>query len=250
VRGSRRAAVAAGLVILLGVPRAQAFPFLDDPAVVYGLGIVNELLQAIERVELTIHLALETGVKGIVRDLGFPGDLFGELRQTLSQVKGIRDELAALSCGWRFSSRTASLRDLYFSPRLVCRRGFQAVWGASSFGPDRDLEEFRDYVGALSTNMISGRVDAAEAWREQFPAIEQGSALVRQSPGEANRDEAVALAGAGRIADSNSALATESLLLEEVEASAERENARRGLDLGRFVLLGTAGVDPWTADRP
>jgi hypothetical protein len=245
MRGWKRAACALLLVAFLG-SRVEAFPFVDDPAVLQALETVNELLGAIERVELAVHLALERSIRGVVRDVGFPEGLFSEIQQTLSLMTGIRGELQELSCAFRFSARTGLLRDLYFTPRRICRREFETIWGAPPPGPDRELQEMGDYLGSLSTNLVTERVDAVESWRAEFPDMEQASARIRRSPGEASRDEAVALSGSALIANSNSGISTESLLLEELEASRERQETKRGLDLGRFVLLKTAGIDPFT----
>ena len=245
MRRSGRAALAALLVLLLA-SRVEALPFVDDPAVLKALAAVNDLLSSIERVELAIHLALERKIRGVVGDLGFPEGLFAEIQQTLSLVKGIREELQELSCGFRFSTRTALLRDLYFDPRRLCRRDFEAIWGGPPSGPDSELAEMREYLGSLSQNLVTERVDAVTSWRSEFPDMEQASAELRRSPGEASRDEAVALSGTALIANSNSSISTESLLLEEVETSSDRQEMKRGLDLGRFVLLSSSGIDPWT----
>lgn len=238
------------LAFMLLTPCLHAFPFVDDPGVVYLLGIVNDVLKAIENVELTVHVTLQNGIRGILREIGFPHELFRSLDRTISEVVGIRGELQALSCAWQFSPRTAMLRELYFNPTRLCRDGFQAVWGRSIPVVDADRKEFRDYLGTLSTNMVSSRVDRVEGWRQLFPDMEAASALERVSPGEANRDEAVSLAGAARLAASNSAIATQSLLIEQMSTAEERLALRRELDLGRFLILETSGADPWTIDGP
>jgi hypothetical protein len=230
--------------ILLGASQVRALPFFDDPGVVYALAIVNGLLKTIEQAELTLQLSLQKGIRGLVADLGFPEGLFSELQETLGLVKGIRDEIAELSCGWKFSPRTLLLKDLYRELRILCRQQYEGVWG-TPVGGNQDLEEFRNYVGTLTTNMISERVDRSEGWRQMFPAMEEDTALARVSPGDASRDEAVSVAGTALIADSNSGMATESLLLEQAETSAERLEDRRARDVARFILRDTAGLDPW-----
>ena len=233
-----------GLFLLLLAPPVRALPFFDDPGVVYALGIVSDLLQAIQKGELAVQLTLQKGIRGLVADVGFPEGLFAEIQQTLSLVQGIRDEVTALSCGFRFSPRTSLLRDLLLGLHPWCRREFEGVWG-SPVGRSADLEGFRNYLGTLSTNLVSRRVDRAESWLQAFPAAERDSALFRVSPGEASRDEAALLAATARVADSNSALKTQTLLLEQLEAAADRREERQGLDMARFILQDAAGLDPW-----
>jgi hypothetical protein len=160
------------VALVLLTPRLQAFPFVDDPGVVYLLGTVNNVLKTIENIELALHLALQSGIRDIVREIGFPRDLFGGLDHTISEVRGIRGELQALSCAWQFSPRTALLRGLYLTPTRLCRGQFQAVWGGSIPGWDADWHEFRDYLGTLSTNIVTSRVDRVEGWRTLFPEME------------------------------------------------------------------------------
>jgi hypothetical protein len=237
--------VAGGVaVLILLASLAHALPFLDDPGVVYGLQIVSDLLKAIEQAELEAALTLQKGIRGVVADVGFPPSLFGELHETLSTVRGIRGEITSLSCAWNFSARTAFLRNLYLGFQSLCRREFEGVWG-HPIGHDSDLEEWHAYLGTLSTNMVSGRVDRVEGWRGLLPAMQKDSALTRVSPGEASRDEAVALSATALIADSNSAIKSQSLLLEQVEIAAERREERRGVDMTRFILTNAAGLDPW-----
>jgi hypothetical protein len=101
-------------------------------------------------------------------------------------------------------------------------------------------------VGVASTNVITARVEAEETWREIFPSLEEGTANLRVSPGEANRDEAVSLAGAGVVADSNSTVLTQTLLVEQLDREMDRREERKGLDMAAFTLLSVAGEDPWT----
>jgi hypothetical protein len=233
------------LVALLAAPSAGAFPFIDDPGVVYALQVVSQLLRSIEQAELATALVLQKDIRGLLADLAFPGALFAQLHETLSLVQGIRDEILSLACPWGFSARTSVLRNLYLSLGRLCRRDFEGVWG-TPVGRDADFEELRSYLGTLSTNMVSARVGREEGWRLMFPAMEKDAALVRLSPGDGSRDEAVSLAATALVADSNSSLKTQSLLLEQTETNVLRLEERRGVDMARFILRGAAGLDPWS----
>jgi hypothetical protein len=242
----KRRVWAAGLLLaLLGASTAQAFPFLDDPGVVLALRRVAELLDAIHQAELVAHLRLQRSIRGVVRQLGFPTELFEAIGATLGSMKGIRREIEEMACSWPLSSRTLRLRDLYLSSRALCRPDVQLLWGSSEGRADEGLGEFRDYMSALSLNMAGTRAGAVAHWEDIFPGMEKASAQLRSSPGEANRDGAVALAGAGVVASSNSALETQELLVSELERTWERREERQRGNMGQFLLLSAAGKDPW-----
>jgi hypothetical protein len=240
----RRRVLIIALVLLLLAPGARALGFIDDPSVVYALEVVNNLLKAIEDVELAAHLTLQGEIKNLVRKIGFPAELFEPLEKVVSSVKGIRQEIEEISCDWQFSRRTSVLKDLYLAPFRLCRESFQAIWGTSQGRWDSDLHEFQDYEGTLSANLIAERARGVAGWQDIFASIEHDSALLRRSPGEANRDEAVALAGAGLIAHSGSAIASQTLLVRELDREMERFDERKRSDMGRFLLLSLAGEDP------
>lgn len=241
---SARRTLAGVLLVALMASGARATPILDDPYTIALLKIVANILSTIQQIELAAQAAIQWRIDDVVSGYAFPGAVFQEIRQALDEVKGIRDEVEGISCGWRFSVRTGLLRDLYLRPLKLCRPTFQFVWGSGEEHWDRDLQEVQDYVGTLTANMVSERTEAEGSWRRIFPGMEKATGMLRLSPGEANRDEAVALAGAGVVADSNSALASHALLLAELEREMERFEERKALDMAEFVLLSVKGDDP------
>lgn len=240
---ARRTLAGAVLVALLATG-ARATPIIDDPYTIYLLRIVTNILNTIQQIELAAQALIQQRIDAVVSGYAFPGAVFQEIRQVINEVKGIREEVEGISCDWRFSTRTGLLRDMYLRPLKLCRPSFQLVWGSGEAHWDHDLQEVHDYVGTLTANMISERTQAEVGWRRVFPGIEKGTAAFRLSPGEANRDEAVALAGAGLVADSNSAMASHTLLLAQLERETERFEERKALDMAEFVLLSLKGDEP------
>lgn len=240
---ARRALAGVVLVVLLAT-NARAIPIIGDPYTIALLKIVANILSTIQQVELAAQAAIQWRIDDVVSGYAFPGAVFQEIRQALDEVKGIRTEVEEISCGWRFSVRTGLLRDMYLRPLSLCRPSFQFIWSSGEGHWDGDLQEIQDYVGTLTANMVSERTEAEGSWRRVFPGMEKATGALRLSPGEANRDEAVALAGAGVVADSNSALASQTLLLAQLERETERFEDRKALDMAEFVLLSVKGDDP------
>jgi len=229
---SARGALVILLVVTLVAGSASAVPIFGDPDTAYLLEVVGGILKAMEHVELTLQLVIHRRIDLIVSHFAFPdapdpdGSLFLPIRQALDQVRGIRREIAALSCSFIFSPRTALLRDTLLQPLRMCRSGFQLIWGSSDRHWDADTQELQDYVGTLTGNLVSARAESEGSWTKLFPDMETASGRIRRSPGEANRDEAVLLAAAGQVANSNSQLASQKLLLEELDRQMERRDER------------------------
>lgn len=247
---TQRALATAALVFLLAKNTA-AIPIIGDPYTIFLLKVVANILTTIQQVEFAAQSIIQGKIDLLVSGYAFPGAVVRDIREAIDQVKGIRNEVEAISCDWRFSPRTSLLRDLYLAPPKFCRPSFQFVWGSGQGHWDGDLQEMQDQVGTLTANMVSERVDAEVGWRRVFPGLEKATGLLRKSPGEANRDEAVALAGAGVVADSNSAMASQSLLLAQLEREMERFEERKGKDMAELIRLSVKGEEPlhWPPER-
>jgi hypothetical protein len=241
---SARRVLGGVVVVALLSTSLGAFPIIGDPTTIYLLKVVENVLSTIQEIELAAQAISQGRIDTLVSGYAFPASVFRDISATIDQVHGIRDEIQQMSCDWQFSIRTGLLRDLNLRPLKLCRPSFQLIWGGSDNHWDADMQEAQDYVGTLTGNMISERVQAEESWRTVFPGMEQATGALRQSPGEANRDEAVALAGAGVVADSNSAMASQALLLDQVEREMDRFEDRKGHDMAEFMLLSTKGDDP------
>jgi hypothetical protein len=224
---------------------ASALPIYDDPVAIKLLQTIKQILTTVQEIELKAQELIQRRIDVIISLYDFPAKVFDEIRQTIDEVQGIRNEVAALSCDWSFSPRTQLLRTTYLRPLTLCKSEFRLLWGSAEGHPDEDLQEAQDHAAIVTTNLISERVEAEQTWREIFPSLESESAAVRKSPGEANRDEAVALAGAGVIADSNSTMSTQMLLLQQLDSEMERREDKRHLEMAEFLLRSASGQDPW-----
>jgi hypothetical protein len=252
---SARRSLAVLLVVMLVAASASAIPIFGDPDTAYLLEIVGGILKAIADVELTLQLATHHRIDLIVSHFAFPdapgpdGSIFLPIRQAIREVRGIRREIEALSCSWVFSPRTALLRGMLLHPLRICRSGFQLVWGSSERHWDADAQELQDYVGTLTANTVSARVDSERSWTKVFPDMEAASALLRRSPGEANRDEAVLLAAAGQVASSNSLLASQKLLVKGLDREMERRDERLAATAEMGLLVDITCLDEATCAR-
>ena len=231
---------------VLAAPPAAAIPFFGDTA--YLLRIIANLLRTIQQVQLEMQRGLQRRIDVLVSDVAFPSypgqSIFDPVHQVLGDVRGIRRELRELSCSWLFSPRTSLLRDRLLRPLRLCRPDFQLLWGSSERHWDADLHEVQDFAGVLTDNLVSARVDAEESWTALFPRMEEASTLLRRSPGEANRDEAVLLAAAGQVAASNAAVLSQKLLVESLDWQMERHDEVLERYAGLGLLRSITCLDP------
>jgi hypothetical protein len=234
--GSRRRILVLGLLLcLLSQP---ALAFLTGDA---WLAAISSVLQEVA----TVRMALQDMLQGDilqVYEAAFPGrageadGVFKDLGLVARSLRAIRDDVRGLSCGWRFTARTALIRDSLLKPLRFCKPGFQATWGAPS-GWMEDAEELHDALGSLGLNVLSFRAEAEDgSWAEIWPVLEGGAEHVRRSPGEASRDEAVGLAGASLMAEENMKLGAIRALVENEDQDLERFVARKEADFAAYVL--------------
>ena len=71
----------------------------------------------------------------------------------------------------------------------------ELVWGTHERFWDGPIQEVNDYVATMTSNMISERTERTNAtWVRTHYDLFNGYAVMRNSPGEANRAEAAGLA--------------------------------------------------------
>ena len=174
---------------------------------------------------------------------------FRAIRATIAQVHGIRSEIAAIACGWQFSSRTALLRDVYLRPVRYCRPSFRRIWGSPARTASSDLEELHDFVGSLTANQLSSRAEAEATWTRVYPEVFRWTTTPGWSPAESNRVEAMMLAMSGQVAIANNQVLAQTVLLDELARDAERTKERQAAHLNRFTLDSLATLNG-TNPRP
>jgi hypothetical protein len=101
--------------------------------------------------------------------------------------------------------------------------------------------------------MISERVQKTNtSWVRAHQDLFDGHAILRNSPGEANRAEAAALAWANQVAIGNSQIVTQDLLVRQMARSMDRFDQKKAADLSYYTYRGLstlAGGD-WREPPP
>lgn len=196
---------------------------------------------------------LEQEVNTRINAYAFPTSLFGGIRATATAVTDIRSELQRLGCEWPALPRVAHVQDMLLRRSEFCRPEFQVVWGSHEAFWDGPLQETNDYVATMTANMISERVErTSTSWVHAHRDLFDEHAILRGSPGEANRAEAVALAWANEVAVGNSQVATQNLLVRQMARDLDRFDQKKASDATYYTYRGIttlAGAD-WHAAPP
>ncbi len=151
------------------------------------------------------------------------------------------------------SARTRSLSDLFWERTRFCRAEFQWVWGSHERFWDGPIQEANDYVAAMTANMISERAERTNtSWVIAHKDLFDQYALLRSSPGEANRGEAGGLAWANEVAVGNSQIVTQDLLVRQMARDLERFDQKKSADLTYYLHrgLGTLAGGDWSGLPP
>jgi hypothetical protein len=105
----------------------------------------------------------------------------------------------------------------------------------------------------MTANMISERADKTyTTWVRAHNDLFDGHATLLDSPGEANRAEAAALAWANQVALGNSQMTTQDLLIRQMARDLERFDQKKAADLTYYTYRGLstlAGGD-WRGAPP
>jgi hypothetical protein len=235
---------------LLAAP-AQA-QFLPDPVQKKMLEEVKVILKAIEELRLRLQDRLQVRHYNRIRGYAFPVPLWNPIVQRIAPVVSIRRELQRLGCNWRFTPRTADLRRMLDEKLSFCRDSYQGTWGRHDPFWDQPVQEMNDYVGTMTANMISERVDETNrTWVRAHADTFDLYAISKRSPGEANRAEAASLAWAGEVAVGNNQIVTQNLLVREMERALERFDQKKATDWSHYTYRGlsTLGERMWEPHR-
>jgi hypothetical protein len=203
-------------------------------------------------VAAAVQDGLQGNIKHLWKDVYGPGSpdgsegffgVFQDIELVGREFKTMRQQLEKMSCDWRFTPRTALLRDGLFAPIHFCKPTFRAVFGGSDGFWDSDLQEMHDALGSFGLNTISDSIEAEEgSWSRIFPNIEYTTKHLLKSPGWANREEAIALAGADLMAAHQGQLRASRLLLEVTDTEYDRLVEKKEKDLALLLLLGLKGA--------
>jgi hypothetical protein len=236
--GRRVAAI--GVVWLFFASPVQAL-IIPDPVESGLLAKIAALLHAIQELRMRVMTDIQQKIATRINAYAFPNHLFDPIQATTSAVLDIRRELQRMACAWPMSARTRSLSDLFWERTEFCRENYQVVWGSHEVFWDAPLQEVNDYVAVMTANMISERAEKTNtSWVRAHKDLFDEHAIMRGSPGEANRAEAAALAWANEVAIGNSQMATQDLLVREMARALERFDQKKAADLTYYTYRGLA----------
>jgi hypothetical protein len=238
VRPATRTAAAIVVVVLAARP-AQAL--IPDPVETGLLAKIAAAVKAIEELRMRVLARLQEQIHSRVNTFAFPNRLFDPIRTTTAAVLDIRRELQRLVCEWPNPPRTQALREMLLSRTQLCRTGFHDIWGSHEELWDGPLQEANDYVAVMTANMISERVQRTNtSWVRAHKDLFDGHSILRNSPGEANRAEAAALAWANQVAIGNSQIVTQDLLVRQMGRDLDRFERKKAADVTYYVYSGLA----------
>jgi hypothetical protein len=234
----RRMAAAMLVVILLSSPAQAVIP---DPVEAGLLAKIAAALEAIEQFRLRVLDKLHIETYNRIRGYAFPATLFGQLQASATAVIDIRRQIDRLGCSWPTTARTQGLREALLRRTTLCRAGHNDIWGSHERFWDAPIQEMNDYVGVMTANMISERVERTNSsWAQAHRDLFFEHAIFRDSPGDANRAEAAALAWANQVAVGNSQIATQNLLVRQMARDLDRFDQKKAVDLTYYTYRGLA----------
>ena len=240
MKRSRRVGAVMLVVLLLSSP-AQAL--IPDPVEAGLLAKIVAALEAIQEFRMRVLDKLQIETYNRLRGYAFPAALFGPIRASTAAVVDIRRQLQRLSCSWPTSARTVGLSELLLKRTTFCRSGHHGIWGTHERLWDGPLQEINDYVSVMTANMISERVQKTNtSWVRAHRDLFDGHAILRNSPGEANRAEAAGLAWANEVAVGNSQIATQNLLVRQTARDMDRFDHKKAVDLTYYTYRGLAAL--------
>jgi hypothetical protein len=246
-----RRVTAVGLVVLLMARPVQAL--IPDPVEAGLLARIAAALQAIEQFRMRVMGQIQAQISTRINAYAFPNRLFDPIGATTTAVRDIRRELQHMACDWPMSARTRSLSDLLWERAQFCRAEHQLVWGSHERFWDSPIQEASDYIATMTENMTSERAErTSTSWVTAHKDLFDKYAILRRSPAEANRAEAAALAWANEVAVGNSQVATQHLLVRQMERTLERFDQKKAADLTYYAYrgLGTLAGGDWIGAPP
>lgn len=240
------------LVLVLARP-AAAFISIPDPVEAGLLAKISAVLATMQRLRLLLMEKWYDQLWVRLDAYVFPEGAFNQVFVITSTVDDIRRELNKLACVWPTTARTNILEDVLLKRMVLCRDEYRHTWGSHDGMWDAELQEMHDYAAAMTTNMISERTEKTnttwvQALREEYLDAAQRFA----SPGEANRNEAAALALTNQVALGNAQIVTQDLLLKQMDRDLDRYDQKKADDMTYYMYRGvtTLAGQEWRGAPP
>ncbi len=213
-------------------------------------------LQKIENYQLQQLGCLEKGIKRIETLRKYPEALLEPLvriRDVVGQVATLRQQVAGLSCAWRFSPRTALLKDLYLEPIRLCKPTLQRVFGSHASFADADVNEYLDWTSVVTRNLVAERTvgelgepvapgkvrEGPEfTWQRIAAGAARDLATTAATPAEALRMGAALSADSARVRSSTMQIRAQASLVEQQRRDYAARQRRLDQTLHLWVLKG------------
>ncbi|HKC11714.1 MAG TPA: hypothetical protein VKI41_06615 [Vicinamibacteria bacterium] len=194
---------------------------------------INCALRKVENFQFRQLRCLEGGVKRIETLRKYPEALLEPLvpiRDVVKEIATLRQQVASLSCGWQFSTRTELLKTLYLEPVRLCKVSLQRVFGSHSRFPDADLHEYLDWTSVVTRNLVAERTVGEPGlvlapgktpegpeftWQRIAAGAARGLATDAATPGEAIRMGAALSADTARVKTSTIQIRAQAALVEQ-----------------------------------
>ncbi len=248
---ARRTLAIAAFVLFLSRP-ASAF-LIPDFVESALLARIQLVLSIIERWRMIVLEDMNGKILTRLAAYAFPESLYTQITVIPTIVRDIRRELQAIPCNWPTTPRTSPLLDLLLQRLTWCRNDYRHTWGSHDGMWDAELQEAHDYVGTMTANMISERTEKTNTeWQRVFRGDYIDVAQRYISPGEANRNEAASLAWTTETALGNGQIATQNLLVRQMERDLDRFDQKKADDMTYYLYSGVttlAGAD-WRTPPP
>jgi hypothetical protein len=216
---------------LIAVTRSSAGPF--------ETGILAKIVATLALIERTLR---ETNI--VVQETRerlsqvYPKDVVRAIDKTFASIRSISDEVASLSCGWRFSPRVQRLWEGIFAGRRICRNEWSALFGSPPPYVLQDIDEYFDYQATRRLNMVATRVERGQGQNDfltwLFSEAERGrepDGSGPASPGYSQRLSALGAAALGNVLLEEGDTRTAELELRQERANDARYRKRLGTEL-------------------
>lgn len=230
---------------LIGVTSSSAGPFES--------GILARIVATLALIEKTLR---ETNmVVQATRDRlsqVYPKGAIYAIDKAFASVRSISEEVASLSCGWKFSPRVRRLWEGIFAGRRICRNEWSALFGSPPPYVLQDIDEYFDYQATRRLNMVATRVERGQGQKDflawLFEEAERGrnpDGTGPASPGYSQRLSALGAAALGNVLLEEGDTRTAELELRQERANDARYRQRLGIELS-IDVYGQLAAPPGT----
>jgi hypothetical protein len=236
------AALVAALLLGSLAPPASAGPG-EDAVLVQIIAVLRLIHSTLDSIRETVATTRDT------LHLTYPLDALKRIGYFFEEVRSIKDEVSALSCGWRFSVRTQRLWKGLFDGARLCKPEFQNLFGSSPEYVLQDLDEYYDYSATRRLNMVATRVERGPAQQTFLRWLLREAERGRRSPddgtpygpGYSQRLSAIGAAALGNVLLEQGDTLTAQLELAQERVIDKRLRQKLQTEMSMTVYAALAG---------